>query len=127
MSRAFPSSVPALSVDSVRLLEATCGALLRPIANASFGAEVIGLNLRQRPDPAVLEALQQQMAERGFLVFRGQGVLTPEEQIEASTYFGGQEIHSTHSAHPLSPHRHVFRLSNDAGAGIVGVGPQVYI
>ena len=63
--------------------EVNIRALLRPIANASFGAEVIGLNLRQRPNPAVLEALQQQMAERGFLVFRGQGVLTPEEQIEA--------------------------------------------
>ena len=59
------------------------------------------------------------MAHRGFLVFKGQGVLSPDEQIRASELWGGREIHSTHGVHPATPdgNKHVFRLSNDRRHG----------
>ena len=43
------------------------------------------------------------MAGRGFLVFKEQGVLAPDEQIRASELWGGREIHSTHGVrHPFA-------------------------
>jgi len=90
-----------------------------------LGARVRGLCLRDSEPPAeVLEALQAEMAARGFLVFSDQGVLTGDEQCKASELWGGREIHSTHGVHPNAPNRHIFRLSNDPEMGIRGVGPQ---
>ena len=53
------------------------------------------------------------MAYRGFIVFAGQGVMSGDEQLFASKLWGGREMHSTHSVHPLAPNEHIFRLSND--------------
>lgn len=64
------------------------------------------------------------MASRGFLVFSGQGILSGEEQVQCSKFWGAQEMHSTHGVHPQAPNRHIFRLSNDNSVGITGVGPQ---
>eukprot|EP00929_Paragymnodinium_shiwhaense_P087382 TRINITY_DN47578_c0_g1_i2.p1 TRINITY_DN47578_c0_g1~~TRINITY_DN47578_c0_g1_i2.p1 ORF type:complete len:380 (-),score=34.06 TRINITY_DN47578_c0_g1_i2:168-1307(-) len=94
-----------------------------------MGALVRGFDLRaaiskEKEIGEVLEALQQEMATRGFLVFQGQGVLTGDEQVQASELWGGREIHSTHGVHPKAPNKHIFRLSNDPAAGILGVGPQ---
>ena len=36
-----------------------------------MGAKVEGLDLRQKPSKEVLAVLQEEMAERGFLVFGG--------------------------------------------------------
>lgn len=113
--------VPALSTAVVSML-ATRGVTitaLRPL-----GASVRGLDLREQPPEEVLQALQSMMADRGFLVFKDQGVLSGDEQVAASEYWGGREIHSTHGVHPRSPNRHIFRLSNDRQVGILGVGPQ---
>jgi len=68
--------------------------------------------------------LQLEMANRGYLVFRGQGIYTGDEQVRISEFWGGQEIHSTHGVHPNAPNKHIFRLSNDQRIGINGVGPQ---
>lgn len=95
-----------------------------------MGAKVRGFDLRTAPfhKPEdlgeALEALQQEMATRGFLVFQDQGVLTGDEQVRASELWGGREIHSTHGVHPKAPNRDIFRLSNDPDVGIQGVGPQ---
>jgi taurine dioxygenase len=92
-----------------------------------LGAEVFGLDLRSTSkdkDDELLQVLQRQMAARGYLVFRGQGVLTGDEQVRASELFGGRQIHSTHGVHPKAPNEHIFRLSNDQEHGILGVGPQ---
>jgi len=85
----------------------------------------MGFDLKA-PDPpeTVLEALQAEMATRGFLVFAGQGVLSGDEQCAASCLWGGRRVHSTHGVHPKAPNRDIFRLSNDPEVGINGVGPQ---
>ena len=91
-----------------------------------LGAEVRGLDLRSIKDGShpAMPVLQSVMADRGYLVFRDQGVLSGDEQVAASELFGGQRIHSTHGVHPMAPNKHVFRLSNDQEEGILGVGPQ---
>lgn len=114
--------VPPLSADRVALL-AKHGVMLTAIE--PIGARVTGLDLRgPEPPSEVLEALQHEMAMRGFLVFAEQGVLTGDEQCRASEFWGGREMHSTHGVHPMAPNRHIFRLSNDPEVGIKGVGPQ---
>lgn len=42
----------------------------------------MGLNLKStKKDSPLLPALQKEMARRGYLVFRGQGVLSGDEQV----------------------------------------------
>lgn len=120
-SETCSAGVPPLSEERVRFL-ASKGVAIAPLE--PLGAQVSGLDLRTQPDEDVLEALQLEMAARGFLVFKGQGVLSGDEQVRASEYWGGREIHSTHGVHPQAPNRHIFRLANDRDVGILGVGPQ---
>jgi taurine dioxygenase len=87
--------------------------------------QVSGLDLRTaKKDSKVIEVLEKIMAQRGYLAFRGQGVLSGDEQVKASELFGGKQIHSTHGVHPKAPNKHIFRLANDREHGILGVGPQ---
>jgi len=118
----------------------TCAARVNPINTSAItllkkhgitltaliplGAAVRGLDLREKPKEEVLEALQTEMAVRGFLVFKDQGKLSGDEQVKASEYWGGRRIHSTHGVHPEAPNEHIFRLSNNRQVGILGVGPQ---
>jgi len=91
----------------------------------TMGARVHGLDLRgPEPPEAVLDALEAEMAARGFLVFAGQGVLSGDDQVKASKLWGARDMHSTHGVHPKAPNSHIFRLSNDPDVGILGVGPQ---
>ncbi len=48
-------------------------------------------------------------------MFKDQGVLPPERHLEVSRWFG--EIESTFFDHPKSPHRDIFRVSNDRNEG----------
>ncbi|CAE8735006.1 unnamed protein product [Polarella glacialis] len=116
------STVPSLDPARVALLKGH-GVTLQAIE--PMGAKVAGLDLKgPEPPAAVLEALQAEMANRGFLVVSGQGVLSGDEQVKASELWGGRQIHSTHGMHPKAPNKHIFRLSNDPQVGINGVGPQ---
>jgi taurine dioxygenase len=93
-----------------------------------IGAEVSGIDLsaEDAPPGEVVDALEREMAERGFLVFRNEARLEPEDFLRASCLWGGRELHSTHGVHPQTPggNRHIFRLSNDERHGIPDVGPQ---
>ena len=92
-----------------------------------IGSEVHGIELAdERPPEAVLEALEQIMAQRGFVVFKSDKRLDPEDFLRASAWWGGRALHSTHGVHPATPNgnRHLFRLSNDPRHGIRRVGPQ---
>jgi taurine dioxygenase len=74
----------------------------------------------------VTEALEREMAGRGFIVFKSDQPLDADDFLRASCWWGGKELHSTHGVHPATPkgNRHIFRLSNDQRHGIPGVGPQ---
>lgn len=93
-----------------------------------IGAQVEGIDLTSEhaPPPAVIDALEGEMADRGFLVFKNETQLEPDDFLRASCWWGGKELHSTHGVHPATPdgNHHIFRLSNDQRHGIPGVGPQ---
>jgi len=117
--------VPAIDPDSRDTLAAFGASLtqLEPI-----GAAVRGLNLASpTPPPAkVVQVLEHTMAERGFVVFKNESPLAAKDFLQASCWWGGKELHSTHGVHPATPggNPHLFRLSNDHHHGIKGVGPQ---
>eukprot|EP00325_Prymnesiales_sp_UTEX-LB-985_P025672 CAMPEP_0174716790 /NCGR_PEP_ID=MMETSP1094-20130205/24766_1 /TAXON_ID=156173 /ORGANISM="Chrysochromulina brevifilum, Strain UTEX LB 985" /LENGTH=326 /DNA_ID=CAMNT_0015916613 /DNA_START=30 /DNA_END=1006 /DNA_ORIENTATION=- len=113
--------VPHIKPSLIGLLTAH-GITLEPLT--PLGAAVRGLDLRKTPSEEVLHALESVMADRGFLVFKKQGVLSGDEQVTASKLWGAREMHSTHGVHPQAPNKHIFRLSNDQSVGILGVGPQ---
>lgn len=96
---------------------------LQPIGAAVHGVD---LGAGVAPPAELVEALEREMANRGFLVFRSEQPLQPEDFLRASCWWGGRELHSTHGVHPATPghNRHIFRLSNDPQHGIPGVGPQ---
>jgi len=119
------SLVPNLDprhVDAVR----QAGGSLTPLH--PLGAQVAGIDLAAKapPDAGVLEALEYEMASRGFLVFKNDTALEPEDFLRASCWWGGRALNSTHGLHPATPggNPHIFRLSNDPKHGIPGVGPQ---
>ena len=74
----------------------------------------------------MIQALEEEMANRGFLVFKEQKELSVEQELRATCWWGSKQLHSTHGVHPATPdyNRHIFRLSNDRTHGILGVGPQ---
>jgi taurine dioxygenase len=102
------------------------GGRIRPLD--PIGAEVQGIDLssKETPPAEVVEALEYEMALRGFLVFKNDKQLEPDDFLRASCWWGGKEFHSTHGVHPATPggNQHIFRLSNDPDHGIPDVGPQ---
>ncbi|GHE21786.1 TauD/TfdA dioxygenase family protein [Halomonas urumqiensis] len=120
-----PSTLPPLDPSRVATIEAFGGTItsLDPL-----GAQVQGIDLSSSdaPPPEVLEALEREMANRGFLVFKNEKPLDADSFLRASCWWGGKELHSTHGVHPATPggNQHIFRLSNDKRHGIPGVGPQ---
>ncbi|GGD73091.1 TauD/TfdA dioxygenase family protein [Lacimicrobium alkaliphilum] len=93
-----------------------------------IGARVLGIDLTftEPPPPDVVGALEHEMANRGFIVFKNKQQLAVDDFLRASCYWGGRKLHSTHGVHPATPggNQHIFRLSNDRRSGIPGVGPQ---
>ena len=117
--------ISPLDPSRVEIIEKAGGSIL-PIE--PIGAEVNGIDLSAESPPAsdVIDALEAEMASRGFVVFRSSEALHIEDFLRASCWWGGKELHSTHGVHPATPkgNRHIFRLSNDQRHGIPGVGPQ---
>lgn len=119
------SKLPSVDPDRAEIIEQFGGRLtaLDPI-----GAQVSGIDLTSPESlpPEVVVALEHEMALRGFLVFKNEKQLEPEDFLRASCLWGGRELHSTHGVHPQTPgrNRHIFRLSNDERHGIPDVGPQ---
>lgn len=118
-----PPTAPPLDPGRIALIEKEGLALkqLEPL-----GVEIYGADVRSELPGPVIEALEVEMANRGFIVFKHQTDLTPDELISVSKWWGAHEIHSTHGIHPATPgrNRHIFRCSNDSRHGILGVGPQ---
>ena len=117
------STIPAIDPAHLVLLEqhGLTATKLEPL-----GIEIRGADVRSALPEAVIRALEIEMAQRGFIVFKHQTELSANELVEASKWWGAGEIHSTHGVHPATPdmNRDIFRCSNDDRYGILGVGPQ---
>ena len=116
-------AIPSLDPDRASLIE-DAGLSVKQLE--PMGLEIYGADVRSRLPEPVIEALEVEMANRGFIVFKHQSGLSPDELINVSKWWGAHEIHSTHGVHPATPdrNRHIFRCSNDSRHGILGVGPQ---
>mmetsp|Transcript_7352 Transcript_7352/g.18854 ORF Transcript_7352/g.18854 Transcript_7352/m.18854 type:complete len:285 (-) Transcript_7352:165-1019(-) len=92
---------------------------LSPLSKG-FGATVHGIDLRAEVAQSVVAQIKRDLLRHRLLVFKGQGRVSGERQIEISRWFG--ELHSTFAKHPRSPHPDVFRVSNDSNEGCTHVG-----
>lgn len=117
--------IPKIDSRNAALIEKFGGKIT---ALSPLGAKVEGIDLAspESPPTEVIEALELEMAKRGFLVFKNEEQISEEDFLRVSCWWGGRELHSTHGVHPATPNgnRHIFRLSNDRRHGIPGVGPQ---
>lgn len=115
--------IPALSDKLVALIQKN-GLKVQQLEPIGF--EIHDVDVRDKLSDNLIELLEVAMGERGFLVFKQQTGLSPEELLKVSQWWGGKQIHSTHGVHPATPNRnrHIFRLSNENSRGIHGVGPQ---
>jgi taurine dioxygenase len=118
-------TVPPLDPACVALVE-RAGGSIEPLDPIGAAVQGIDLSAADPPPPELVEALELEMARRGFLVFRNERPLSPEAFLRASCWWGGRALHSTHGVHPATPggNPDLFRLSNDRSHGIPGVGPQ---
>lgn len=85
-----------------------------------WGAEVHGIDLKQDIPDSVVNKIQQAVTEHRLVVFRDQGAVSGQRQVEISGWFGALE--STFYKHPKSPHPDIFRVSNNNLEGCTGVG-----
>ncbi len=92
---------------------------LQPVTPA-FGRFVTGIDLKQVVPEAVKRKIIQDLHEHRFLLFKGQGKIPAQRQVEISQWFG--QIESTFYKHPASPHPDIFRVSNDEREGCRNVG-----
>ena len=92
---------------------------MRPL-HARFGMSVSGIDISGPLSDACISQIKRDLHEHRLLVFRGQGRVSGQRQVEISQWFG--RVESTFYKHPRSPHPDVFRVSNDESQGCTRVG-----
>ena len=85
-----------------------------------LGCIVKGLDLNQSISPKTISHLIEDVTQHRLLIFKNQGIVNADRQLEISSWFG--QIESTFYNHPKSPHRDIFRVSNDPSEGCTNVG-----
>eukprot|EP00242_Pyramimonas_sp_CCMP2087_P004106 CAMPEP_0198217458 /NCGR_PEP_ID=MMETSP1445-20131203/63823_1 /TAXON_ID=36898 /ORGANISM="Pyramimonas sp., Strain CCMP2087" /LENGTH=288 /DNA_ID=CAMNT_0043894157 /DNA_START=125 /DNA_END=988 /DNA_ORIENTATION=+ len=94
---------------------------LTPLANKVFGAEIRNISLSTvKLNDELIQRIKQDLAQHRLLIFKGQGMVTGDRQVELSKKLG--RIESTFYKHPRSPHPDVFRVSNLEEEGCTSVG-----
>lgn len=119
------STIPDIDPTNAAIIE-QFGGKITALSPLGISVEGMDLSALESPPDDVLRALEMEMAQRGFLVFKNERQISEDDFLRASCWFGGRELNSTHGVHPATPggNRHIFRLSNDPVHGIPGVGPQ---
>jgi len=119
------STIPSISQKRKTTIE-KYGGRIKPLSPLGASVSGIDLSAKDSPPDEVINALEMEMANRGFLVFKNEKQISEDDFLRASCWWGGRELLSTHGVHPATPqgNRHIFRLSNDPSRGITGVGPQ---
>lgn len=87
-----------------------------------IGVECFGVDLRKPLDRDTAAFLEANMAVHGLVCFRGQGVLSGEEQIDATCNFGTRRVFSMHAIHKEAVHTEVMRMSNHEEVGFTNNG-----
>lgn len=85
-----------------------------------LGVEVQGVDLKGPVSDEIIEQIKGDVTKNRLLLFRNQGCVSGNRQVEISQWFG--ELESTFYKHPKSPHPDVFRVSNSENEGCRNVG-----
>ena len=81
-----------------------------------FGfAEVRNCDLKNPLSDELKNRIIKDVLKHRLLIFKNQGILEPSRHLEIGKWFGN--IESTFYDHPQSPHRDIFRVSNDPDHG----------
>ena len=92
---------------------------LTPLSGRTFGALCEGVDLKRDVPEATIKTIKESLAKHRLLIFRDQGRIDGQRQVDISEWFG--RVQSTFSKHPRSPHPDVFRVSNDPSEGCTSV------
>lgn len=90
------------------------------LINNKLGKIVEGIDLKKEVGKELIERIVADVTQHRLLIFKNQGVINAERQLEISRWFGA--IESTFYNHAKSPHRDIFRVSNDRNEGCTNVG-----
>jgi len=90
------------------------------LRHIKLGCEVTGIKLSESLGEDVINMIRQDVTKHRILVFKHQHQITPELHLAVGRWFG--DIESTFYNHPKSPHRDIFRVSNDRREGCTNVG-----
>ena len=86
-----------------------------------LGVEIHDINLSANISSELLNKIKDDLHKYRLLIFRNQGVLSAEKQLEITKLFG--EVESAGFVqHPKSPHRNILRVSNDENEGFKEIG-----
>lgn len=85
-----------------------------------IGCEVTGIKLTENLSKDLVDLIKKDVLEQRILVFRKQEHITPAIHLAVGRWFGN--IESTFYDHPASPHRDIFRVSNDQTEGCTQAG-----
>lgn len=83
---------------------------VRPLQEASFGAEILGLDIAQPLDERDVVALHEAFFRHSLLIFRDQK-LSPKQQVDFTARFGDLEVH-VQSRYHLKGQKEIFVISN---------------
>jgi len=90
------------------------------LRHIKIGCEVTGIKLSESLSDEVVNLIRQDVTKHRILVFKHQHQITPQLHLAVGRWFG--DIESTFYNHPRSPHRDIFRVSNDRSEGCTNVG-----
>ena len=94
---------------------------ISPFQRYPFGAEIWGVDLKDKIDRSVIEQIQQDVQKHRILIFRNQGIVSGTQQLEISRWFGELEI-AGFERHPKSPSEYILRISNNEDEGFRDFG-----
>lgn len=83
-----------------------------------FAAELIGADLAQAPDQALIDLIEATMNEYGVLCIRGQGHITDEQHLSFARAFGPLELPGAYD--PAIPRRMAYGLYDASNLDING-------
>ncbi|MEE4241922.1 MAG: hypothetical protein V2I36_10670, partial [Desulfopila sp.] len=96
------SKISSLNPSNVATIEKN-GSQISPLDPIGARIQGVDLTASHAPSPEVIGALEDEMANRGFLAFKNKGQLTVDDFLRVSCWWGGKELHSTHGVHPATP------------------------
>lgn len=85
--------------------------------SASFGVEVIGIDLRAEPNPATVGMLRDAIVEHHLVVLRAAAPYSAADQVRWTRPFGEVETYPSSIPHQLAGLPEVLRLTNVPGCG----------